>query len=166
MGKAGRKWVSWDDAKREAFLDHLAGSCNVKASALAAGVDPASVYALRRKDPEFAGQWHEALLAGYDVLETALIGYALAGGDAGRAVGNMIDPIDVDTGLRLLSAHRNALRGKASRGGPRLRRATREETDAAILAKLDAYEKRLALPALPPPVALPAPVPTEGERDG
>jgi hypothetical protein len=51
-------------------------------------------------------------------------------------------PVDVDTGLRLLAAHRNALNGKAPRGGPRPQRATREETDAAILKKLNAIARQ------------------------
>lgn len=143
MGKAGRRWVRWSQKKRSAFLDHLAGSCNVRESAEAAGVSATSAYALRRKDADFADQWHEALLAGYEVLETAMVGHALSGGDAGRTIvdgaGKMID---VDTGLRLLSAHRNGLNGKW-RGGPKLKRASEEETNTALTKKLDAIEKRM-----------------------
>lgn len=142
MAQAGRQWVRWTEAMREAFLDHLAGSCNVKEAARAAGVEPVSVYALRRKDERFADQWHQALMAGYEVLETALVGYALAGGAEDRRVEGLRAPVDVDTGLRLLAAHRNALNGKPVRGGPKLQRATREETDAAILKKLNAIARQ------------------------
>lgn len=130
----------WTAAMRDTFLDHLAGSCNVKASAAATGVTPDSVYALRRRNARFAADWHEALLAGYQLLETELVGYALSGGNAGRTIDCATTRIDVDTALRLLSAHRNALAGKW-RGGRPLKRATSEETDKAILKKLDALDR-------------------------
>ncbi len=76
----GRKWVRWTAKKKAAFLDHLAATCNVKESAAAIGVDPGSVYALRRHDAAFLADWHDALEAGYAMLETQLIGHALAGG--------------------------------------------------------------------------------------
>lgn len=131
--------AGWNKKNREAFLDHLAGSCNVKASAALAGIPAGSVYQARRRDPEFAEEWRVALLAGYDLIETHLVGRVLAGSERDEAIDTAIGPIDVDTALRLLSAHRNALRGKW-RGGPALQRATREATDKAILRKLAAMD--------------------------
>ena len=143
MGTVGRRWVRWNKKNRAAFLDHLAGSCNVKQAAAAAGVSPESVYALRRKDERFAEEWHGALMAGYDLLETEVVGFALAGGNAARTIETGAAAIDVDVAMRALSVHRSMLQG-ARTGGPRLKQATREETDAAILRKLDALAKRRA----------------------
>lgn len=140
----GRKWVRWTAKKKAAFLDHLAATCNVKESAAAIGVDPASVYALRRHDLAFLAAWHDALEAGYAMLETQLIGHALAGG--GRMITNgatdLTGPIDVDLALRLLATHKARAADRPRRGGPPLLRARPDETDAAILKKLRAMEKR------------------------
>lgn len=143
MGTPGRKWVRWNKQRRTTFLDHLAGTCNVKASSAAAGVDPASAYALQRRCPEFAAQWEGALRAGYQLVETQLVGHVLSGARKEEPMDGAIGPMDVDLALRLLTAHRNALNGKPNRGGPPLQRATRDETDKAILKQLEIYEKRL-----------------------
>jgi hypothetical protein len=130
----------WSRAKRAAFLDHLAGSCNVRESAAAAGVTPVSIYELRRKDARFAAEWHEALLAGYQLLETELVGYALAGGNAAQEIAGATRRIDVDIALKLLGQHRTGLLGQR-RPKPLTKRATSEETDRAILKKLDALDR-------------------------
>jgi hypothetical protein len=51
-------------------------------------------------------------------------------------------PLDPLLAMSMLSAHRNALAGAQFKGGPRLKRATEEETNAALMKKLDAIEKR------------------------
>jgi hypothetical protein len=130
----------WSRAKRAAFLDHLAGSCNVRESAAAAGVTPVSIYELRRKDARFAAEWHEALLAGYQLLETELVGYALAGGNETQEIAGATRRIDVDIALKLLGQHRTGLLGQR-RPKPLTKRATSEETDRAILKKLDALDR-------------------------
>ena len=142
----GRKWVRWTAKKKAAFLDHLAATCNVSESAAVIGVDPCSVYALRRHDPVFLAAWHDALEAGYAMLETQLVGHALSGG--GRMIANgateLTGPIDVDLALRLLATHKTRAENRPRRGGPPLLRASPEDTDAAILKKLRAMEKRQA----------------------
>jgi hypothetical protein len=130
----------WSRAKRAAFLDHLAGSCNVRESSAAAGVTPVSIYELRRKDARFAAEWHEALLAGYQLLETELVGYALAGGNGAQEIAGATRRIDVDIALKLLGQHRTGLLGQR-RPKPLTKRATSEETDRAILKKLDALDR-------------------------
>jgi len=137
---AARRGVRWSRAMRTAFLVHLAGSCNVRESAAAAGVAAVDIYELRRKDARFAAEWQEALLAGYQLLETEMVGYALAGGNAAQAIDGATRRIDVDIALKLLSQHRNALLG-LRRPQPLRKRATREETDDAILKKLDALDR-------------------------
>lgn len=142
MEKARRRWVRWTKKKRDAFLDHLAGTCNVRAAAAAAGMTPPSVYHLRRKDEAFGEEWEKALHVGYEMLETELLGHVLAGGGdtIERADGSKII---VEQALRLLGLHRNAMQGKW-RGGPKLKRARPEDTDAAILKKLEAIDRARA----------------------
>lgn len=146
----------WTDAARERFLDHLAATCNVRAACAAAGRHHTGAYALRRRDPGFAAQWHAALESGYDTLEAAILEQTLAplqpetvsGGaeedaDAGPPLPGA--DFDIDRALKLLAMHR-AREGRATRpartGGPRPRRATEEETNAAILKQIDLIEAR------------------------
>ncbi|MBX3563100.1 MAG: hypothetical protein KF730_00850 [Sphingomonas sp.] len=142
----GRKWVRWTAKMRERFLDHLAATCNVKASAEFIGVDPVSVYALRRREPKFADAWGEALALGYEMLETLLVGHALSGDDSdvlNCGAEPRSGPVRVDLALRLLSMHRNA-EGKPTRGGPKRQFAAPEETDAVLMKKLAAIAARRA----------------------
>lgn len=148
----GRKWVRWTARMKAAFLDELAATCNVLGSARAIGVDAASVYGLRRRDQDFADAWQHALAQGYEMLETQLVGHALAGGAPDRLLANgdpARPPIDVDLALRLLSGHRDKGGRHQRPGGPRPRTATREETNAALMKKLAAVESRLGI--VPPP---------------
>ena len=140
----GRKWVRWTQRMKAEFLDNLAGSCNVKASAEAIGVNVISVYALRRRDAEFALNWQIALASGYQLLETLVLGHVLSGAsrDAGIETPHNAGTLDMDTALRLLSAHRNAAGKPSDTAGPPRRRSDMAETDAAILKKLSAIEKR------------------------
>ena len=142
----GRKWVRWTARMRASFLDHLAATCNVRASADYIGVDPVSVYALRRRDTKFADAWGEALALGYEMLETLLLGHALSGDDGdvlNCGAETRSGPVSVDLALRLLTMHRNA-EGKPKRGGPKRQFATRDETDAVLMKKLAAIEARRA----------------------
>jgi hypothetical protein len=118
---------------RAAFLDHLAETCNVRASAAAAGVRMENVYLLRRKEPAFAEQWQGALELGYQLLETRMVGRALDSESEGM--------LDIELAFRLLTRHGNALNGKVPRTGKPPRTATREETDAAILKKVEMLER-------------------------
>jgi hypothetical protein len=130
---SGWTQVRWTNAMRADFLDALAETCNVKASAARIGVRPESVYLLRRKEPAFCAAWQRALGLGYQLLETRMVARAL---DAASEPG-----LDVELGFRLLTRHGNALRGKVPRTGPPPRRATREETDEAIIRKIEMIER-------------------------
>ena len=142
----GRKWVRWTRRMKAEFLDALAARCSVLHAAAAIGVDPVSVYALRRRDPAFLAEWELALEQGYQMIETLLVGHVLAGGAADGVIddGDVSLKIDVDLAFRLLNAHRAAKTGeeRVKRKGPPLGRASNAETDAAILKKLTALEKR------------------------
>ena len=57
------------DRARELFLDTLRLSCNVSASARAAGIGRATAYQWRDADPDFAEAWKEAESEAVDSLE-------------------------------------------------------------------------------------------------
>ena len=68
----------FDARARRAFLDHLAMTANVAASARAAGIAPHLAYATRRRNVEFASLWQAALTEGFARLEGALLAEALS----------------------------------------------------------------------------------------
>jgi hypothetical protein len=139
--RGGRRegWkVRWTKAMKQAFLDHLAATCNVKEASAAVDVDPGSAYGLRRRDASFARDWAEAVAQGYTMLETLLIGHALAGGGGTIETGcEALGPLDRDLALKLLAFHRQGSPRSTQRRGPKTV-ATREETNAAILTRLRA----------------------------
>lgn len=145
--QAGR-WVRWNRRLKAEFLDTLASTCSVKLAAAAIGVDPGSIYALRRRDPEFIREWGIALETGYQMLETLLLGHVIGGGGRVDALDlpERSDSLDYEAALRLLALHRSAAPGgparSGRRGGPPLKRVDAEETNAALLKKLVAIEKR------------------------
>lgn len=86
---------------RSAFLDALAETSNVTASAERANVKPRVVYALRRENPEFAARWRAALYEGYLNLEMEVLGYLRDPDPASK--------MDVANALRLLAAHKESV---------------------------------------------------------
>ncbi|MEP9359312.1 hypothetical protein [Sphingomonas sp. KR3-1] len=143
MKREQQRRVRWNKVRRAAFLDHLAGTCNVTEAAALAGMSSPHVYHLRRTDERFAEEWHKALLVGYQMLETELLGHVLAGG------GDTIErvdgrKVDVDKAMRLLALHRNSMNGKWKGAPATLKRARPEDTDAAILKKLAMMDRARA----------------------
>ncbi|RIA37857.1 hypothetical protein DFR49_3746 [Hephaestia caeni] len=146
---------------RQTFLDTLAATCNVTASARATGLRVATFYWQRKRDPGFALAWQEALTIGYERLEAALLQYAIA-----RIGTDRIDPTAADAAaisdsvvtalenrtvsiaelqfaLALLNRHEAGAQGRAAlRKGTK--RASAAETDAALTRKLDALARQMA----------------------
>ncbi|MCP3735034.1 hypothetical protein M9979_09150 [Sphingomonas sp. RP10(2022)] len=139
-----KKWVRWNAAMRDEFFDHLAGSCNVAASAAAIGLRPSQVHHRRRTNKAFAEMWEAAIEAGYQLLETRLIGYVLAGGgdtiapDDAHALG----PLHWEGAIKLFTIHKARREGRGRPCGPVPGVATREQADKVILAKLAALAAR------------------------
>ncbi|MGZ8287021.1 MAG: hypothetical protein ACXW27_13830 [Allosphingosinicella sp.] len=135
---------SFGEAARQVFLDHLAGCANVKAAAAAAGVGVTTVYEARRRDPEFARQWAEALEIGVSTLKALLVEKAALG--LGYVPGETKvpgpDTIDPWLALELLRLHASP-KGARNVGGAPVRRADEKAVAEAILAKLDVLERRL-----------------------
>ena len=73
------------EAKRQIVLDHLAGCCNVRAAAAAAGVSAETVNYHRRRDPVFAEQCAEAIETAYEALDSAIRSGRRGGGIMLRA---------------------------------------------------------------------------------
>lgn len=135
----------WTTKKRGIFLDHFAATSNVVRSAAAAGMTDHSAFALCRRDPEFAEQWLAALRTA-NVRLTAMLHERSEGPRQAPPEGGtpVPDPSTMDTelALKLLRHHEQRLAGVPRRGGPRPRRATEAETNAAVLKLLSALNKR------------------------
>lgn len=138
------RYNSWTVKQRAAFLDHLAATCNVSASAKATGVLAGTAYRMYRRDPEFAQAWDAALATGYAALETMLVARAMGAIDIpeGETAVPAVETIDTELALRVLGHHKRAAKSHASTGAPPLRQSTEDETNAAILKKLRVLAKR------------------------
>lgn len=136
-------------AKKQVFLDHLAGCCTVKRAAAAAGVTPETVNNHRRNDPVFAQQVCEALDFGYDNVEAMSLEWAARGGhyvpgpEADKAPGP--ETLDREWALRLLGLRRRRGERRTGRAGYEPRRVSEKELNESILAKLDVLDRRLGL---------------------
>ncbi len=146
---------SFSARKRQRFLDALALACNVNAASDYAGIGRTTPYRWRARDPHFARQWQDALATGYDRLETLVLEHGGAGVPLEPANPERVKtddahappPFDFERALRVLALYRKQrhdLPGRRSGALPK--RATREETNAALLKALTAAKKRLERP--------------------
>lgn len=158
-GKAGRLQVrkaargGWTPAKRAAFLEHLAATCNIAASARAVGMAPRGAHALKARDAVFAADWAGAIEAAYETLEVRLLAYAL--GEAEREADGVVDG---DAEAELRGAHfdprvavqalgfRKRAGGAAGRtgAGTLCKRVSLAELEAVLVARLDALDAQAA----------------------
>lgn len=100
--RRSNKWIDPSEPAsrywRDYFLEHLAESSNVSASADHAGISAGRAYQARREDSKFAAAWRSALYEGYQHLEMEVLGF-LRGADPERK-------FDVANAIRLLAAHK------------------------------------------------------------
>ncbi|WP_156347194.1 hypothetical protein [Sphingomonas sp. Leaf33] len=138
---------SWTPEKRAAFLDRLAAWCNVKRACADVELTPEGAYALRRRDAGFAADWRAAMLTGYDRLEAAVLEDALKPLEPVEHSELPEEPFDREQAMRLLKMYYDRLHRpeRVGRGGATVKRATPEETDAAILKQLEALRRRAAV---------------------
>lgn len=131
-----------DRRQLDIFLDALAESSNVAASARAAGVSANAMYRERRRNAGFAARWHEALCEGFARLEAELLSEALV-----APTGNVKEATlksraqKYRLGLSLLAAHRAAVRGAKL---PATAAAPKGSAKAKLLAKLTAMRAQVA----------------------
>lgn len=139
----------WTKPKRAAFLDMLAATCNVRASARHVEMNAVSAYRLRRRDLQFADLWRAAILTGYDRLEEMLLAHAGAGvndvaiGETETETETEPAPFNAALAMELLRQHRPTVENRRKRPTGRLERANRAEAEAALLKKLDILARRL-----------------------
>lgn len=138
--------------RRETFLNTLAATCNVALAIKAAATCASTVYYMRRRDPEFAALWQEALTIAYERLETALLARAMGTDGVTVADADFGDPemilpqgeIDAELALKLLARHRATVEGgraRPIRAGRHV--ATEAETNAALTRKLAILHRQL-----------------------
>lgn len=99
----------WNAAKTEIFLETLAMTSNVRASARAAGITVMNCYRRRMRDSGFRIAWMQALAEGYDHLELEMLERARFGTkkivvQGGREIDTRV--FSDSTGFHLLKAHR------------------------------------------------------------
>jgi len=137
-------------ARRQRYLDALALTCNVEAAARHAGVHHTTVYHHRARDSHFREQWEEAIATACDRLELLVLEHGGAGqpmepADPERAAETQAapPPFDFDRAIQILRLLRGQQAGTLKRPGGLPRRATRDETTAALMEALARAQKRL-----------------------
>lgn len=138
----------WTPIRRRAFLRALGETGKVEDACRHVRLTEAGAYALRRRDPAFAAAWDRALAQSVATLEQAAFERAVEGIEeavwhAGKLVGTRRRYSDALLG-RMMAREDKKVAGetKAAAAAP-APRATKEETDAAILKKLAAIEGRM-----------------------
>ena len=146
-------------ARQGVFLRKLAATCNVAASAAAAGVTAQCVYQRRAGDVEFRERWGVAVEEGYAALELRLLEAAMGrGGEGGGddwhepSDGEPPHPsplpagereaLDKDLALHLLREHKRE-RGARRESPPALRGASWGEVEDYFMARLRALRVRI-----------------------
>lgn len=133
----------WTDQAEALFLDHLGASCNVTASAAAAGFSTEALYRRRRTDPEFADRWQSALEQGYVRLEMMLLHGATARANEPARAELPFPEMTVREAIVILQLHRASVKGDGTTRGAGWRARPRrlDEVRDSILAKLAAIDR-------------------------
>ena len=143
-----KKQVEFDRERKQAFLDHFAGSCNLEAAARAAGISVSPVYRALAGDPAFADGFAEALAIGYRLLEAEELRQQRAG-QAKYRIDPAVDPAgraeSFGRTMQLLGEYHRGLgkigRRPTDRRLPRV--ATNAEVSAALETRLKAFYERV-----------------------
>ncbi len=142
----------FSEAQREAFLDSLAETCNVRLSAERAGIAPPSLYRWRGRDMDFAAKWQAALRVGYERLESALLRSALRVAEQGDAQEPGWAPkaegaapfadMTVAQAMDLLHKHRANVTSERGMPISTRRLPTSAEVDALILERIAVLKRQ------------------------
>lgn len=143
-----RRRVRFTAARKTAFLEHFAATCDATASAREAGISVATVYHHRQRDPAFRRAWGEARDAGYMRLEAEMVRQRLAAQASFRLrFDKEIPPSErevqdeFERTMHLLREHGRARAGIAKPGRPP-RRWSFDEAIVALDKKLKALGVR------------------------
>lgn len=101
-GRATRK-DGWTEAKRTAFLETLAATCNIKAAARSVRMSVAGAYALAYRDAGFRAAWRGAVGLAFTRLEMEMLHRALVGED--RMQDALANAASAEAALDLMSRH-------------------------------------------------------------
>lgn len=112
---------------RRNFIDKLAETSNVTASASYASISTREVYRLRRDDPDFAAKWRAALFEGYEHLEMEMLAYLRGQQTETR--------LDTANAIRLLAAHRQTV--------AEIRAIREDDDEQAVLDSIDELIDRM-----------------------
>lgn len=127
------------------FLEQLAASCNVAASAEAVGIHPATAYVHRMKDREFAANWWLAMEQGAAKLVALRLQREVERAEALAVAGAM--PPDERTMIdliKLMALLRDLSRGLTGgpKGGRPVEVASLDDTCRALAKRLRAFGVR------------------------
>jgi hypothetical protein len=140
--------VEFDRERKQAFLDHFAGSCNLAAAARAAGIGVGAVYRALANDGAFAEGFQAALEIGYRLLEAEALGQQRAA-QLRYAIDPRPDPAaEAQSFERTMQLLREYHRGRGAIGRrPTDRRhkkvATNAEVREALVKRLAAFRQRI-----------------------
>lgn len=138
------------DDQWQAFLDHLAMTCNVRGAAREAGFNAASAYKRRARDPAFAVIWDQARETGMATVKMMLVARAM--GAHGYEPGEDFAPdpatMDAELSYKLVAQYEkaDAQAGRGPRGGAGrvpIVVASEDEACAEILKRLKVLGIRL-----------------------
>jgi hypothetical protein len=143
--------LRFTDSRKDVFLAHFAGTCDLAASAEAAGVCASTVRNHRRKDPEFDSDCDSALEQGYKHLEEEAVRERLAALERHKAgiVPAGEAATEFDRQIKLL----NQWRRRDGRLGPmaRSREVLKKWSFDEAIKALEKRLKALKIPIAPPP---------------
>lgn len=106
----------FDARARTLFLDALALTANVSASARKAGIAAHIAYGLRRRNADFAARWQAALAEGFARLEGELLAEALTASSGTLSDAALKSRAQRHRlGLALLTLHRASVKGSGPR---------------------------------------------------
>lgn len=125
----------WTAETERIFLQALQGSCNIRASALAAGFSFQSAHKRRRRNADFARRWDEALEEGLLRLESELLTAARHTVEGTRYSGPITE-VSFESALQLLAFHTRRRFGKAWRPHPSERQRTHAELTAELIERV------------------------------
>ncbi|MFC7497877.1 hypothetical protein ACFQRC_01425 [Enterovirga sp. GCM10030262] len=158
--------IAFTDARKQAFLDHFAGTADVQAACDAAGVHYSTVYKHRRTDARFAAGWDEALAQAYAQLEAEAVRQRLEGQRRAafepRATGEMTT--EFERVMKLLGRwdRRHGPPGAREVRAGCQRRWTFDEAIVALDKRLRALGARRGLDS--EPILIPPPPPPEEDE--
>lgn len=138
--KQASRRVRFGPARKQVFLDHFAGSCNLAASAAAAGVCTSSVHRHLARDAAFAEAFQAALEIGYRLLEAEALEQARLAQAAYR-----IDPASPEGAMSFDKAMQLLREYKRGQGKIGLRPGGGRRPGLSFGAAVALLEKRLTV---------------------